>query len=70
LNNTQKLTLAIFAAAVAYLLVRCSIMEPSQSLSDIQTPDQAVSNAPTAESQRKYEHKLKASTVKKPTSRN
>jgi hypothetical protein len=35
-------------------------MEPSQSLSDIETPEEAVSNAPTATSQRIYQQTLQA----------
>ena len=59
MNKAQIIALGFLAVAMIYLLVRCSLMEPSQSLSDIQSPDQAVSNAPTAASQRHYEKQLK-----------
>lgn len=59
MNNAQKISLALITLAMLYILVRCTIMEPSQSLSDIQKPEEAVSNAPTAASQRDYEKQMK-----------
>ena len=56
--NTRRIFIILLGAAMLVFLIRCSRMEPSQSLSDIQTPENAVSNAPTAASQRLYQQQL------------
>jgi hypothetical protein len=59
MNTKRKIILILIGLALISLMVQCSRMEPSQSLSDIQTPEQAVSNAPTASSQRLYQQILR-----------
>jgi hypothetical protein len=60
MNNTHRIIYLLLGVVVIGFMLRCSQMEPSQSLSDIETPEEAVSNAPTATSQRIYQQTLQA----------